>query len=224
MEISYSEFKLYNECPNKYFLTKYIKVPYTDARASFPGTVIQKVMEYFYNDKIYLTNSKVSEWLGTKIVEVHRSLSKYYQLPWVPNEEETLLAEYPLYLNKIVDTIKEHKLLSKIADSEVYIKHPLNELPMAQDLIIGKMDFRITKDDQLWILDGKFSKWGTKYLDQDQLIWYALLEKLKNGKYPTQLGWWLYRQGDIQWIEWNEDRIFELKGRILDAFKDIHRL
>jgi hypothetical protein len=59
----------------------------------------------------------------------------------------------------------------------------------------GRADF-IHGPKPLWIVDGKGSVHREKYVDSEQLIWYALLHYIKHHVAPDRLGFLHYRFPD----------------------------
>lgn len=74
----------------------------------------------------------------------------------------------------------------------------------------GRADFIHTNDNKnVWILDGKASKWKDKYTNPEQLIWYAVQYYLKFGTAPSRLGFFYYKfpKDSLKWIEYGESDI-----------------
>jgi len=216
MRISYNDYKTYKECAKHYLylkVTKLEKGP-KDQRSAIPGIVMQKVMEHFYNDQIYLQTKNVQAWMNREAIAYHSKLVAKGYAPWKPGEEEGVLGEYEEFFSLAVASIKEHKLLSKEARSEILYQQRLRNTDC---LATGRIDFRIPRNGELWVVDGKATKYGLQYLDNDQLLWYAMLEKKTNGRFPDKLGWWLYRTGEVVWIDWSERDILNLEQEVVDA-------
>jgi len=221
MRLSYSNYKIYKECPRRYLYERVVKRPSgpRDKRAAISGLVLQKVLEDFYNHQIYLRkNVKASEWMKSEAFINHRALVASSYTPWKKGEEEGILAEYPIVCDGIIKTIKEDGLLTRDARSEIYGER---EMTVSGDIINGRMDFRIPKDGEVWIVDGKNTKHGLTYLDPEQLYWYALLEKKKNGRFPDKLGWWLFQTEEVVWIDWTAKDVVRLENDIVETIKTI---
>jgi len=108
-----------------------------------------------------------------------------------------------------LSTMKHHKLLGKYAKSEVNLQGQVaNWLPVG-----GRADFVIRREDTgITLLDGKNSGTKMKYVDPDQLRWYALCFSVAYHKLPARLGFVWYRypydpvtgEEGIDWISFTQ--------------------
>jgi predicted RecB family nuclease len=114
--------------------------------------------------------------------------------------------------------MKHHKFLGPYARSEVELFGYVNDhLPVG-----GRADFIIRRDDTgITLLDGKNSKTKMKYVDPDQLRWYAMVFALSYNKFPDRLGFVWYRypyeagteETGVDWVEFTKRDLQELAKR-----------
>lgn len=237
-KLSYSSFARYEECPQRYLYSKGWKgfdlgagdgnpKPITEKRTevdAFLGTVIQNVMELFYNDELW--RKKNLKLLLEK--ETRNSFKKSQQrfyIEWDKVEKDQLEQDcIDAVLNAIV-TIKKNKLLGSYAKSEVAL-----ELKEENFHIHGIVDFIIdTKEHGLIILDGKNSKRKGKYTSVDQLYWYALILQNTVNRPPDKLSflYWRfpYKEGGedtgVSWIPFSMEEMKALKERARNVYASI---
>ena len=92
----------------------------------------------------------------------------------------------------------------------------------------GRADFVIRRDDTgISLLDGKNSGTKMKYVDPDQLRWYALCFSLAYHKLPNRLGfvWFRYpydAEAGEEGIDWVEFHRRDLKA-LVDRAKKVRR-
>lgn len=189
------------------------------------GLVIGRVLEDFYN----LEEWKHPEGLHERLIRATKDrLSEYcigeyidwHQSP--PYDElETVCVEGVLGYLK---TMRQHKLLGAYARSEVQLMGYINKwLPIA-----GRADFIFRRDDVgVTILDGKNSGLKMKYVDPDQLRWYALCYALSYQKIPDRLGFVWYRypydeaagEQGLDWVPFSRRDLRELVERAQEVRK-----
>jgi len=87
----------------------------------------------------------------------------------------------------------------------------------------GRADFIHEVNNGYWIIDGKASEHKGKYVDPEQLIWYAVQFYLKYKKSPTRLGFLYYRfsEDPIQWIEYDANSMVTNVKMTFDVAKKI---
>jgi hypothetical protein len=236
----WSHLKAYEECPRKYLWGygwgdidlgrgpgKGKLRPEEDSKHhAVMGIVIQAVLEDFYNKSMWtlpemrgaelkrqlirMTKDKLLTTLGKSWLHVDYDKMSFEEI------EETCISGVIGYLS----TMKHHKLLGTYAKSEVELKgHATNWLPVG-----GRADFIIRRDDTgTTLLDGKNSGTKMKYVDPDQLRWYALCFSLAYHKLPNRLGfaWFRYPYDEetgeegIDWVEFSKRDLKELVDRAI---------
>jgi hypothetical protein len=183
------------------------------------GIVIQAVLEDFYNKELWKQQSGLTKLLVDTTKEKLTSTLPRFYIDWddAPSfqEMETVCIDGVLgYLQ----TMKAHKLLGVYARSEVELYgFAANWLPLG-----GRADFVIRRDDVgITLLDGKNSGTKMKWVDQDQLRWYALCFSLAYRRMPDRLGFvWFrypYEEGSgeqgVDWVDFMKRDLVALVDR-----------
>lgn len=214
--------------------------------AALLGTVIQAVLERFYNDELWRTPEGLGKRLE-EMVETHfrqELLRRYIDWRMAPSQEEMLRQIRDGVLN-FLKTWKHNKLVGPYAQSEVeYLAYIDKYTPIG-----GRLDFLIRREDTgITILDGKNSKTKGKYTDPDQLRWYALCFWLKTKTMPDRLGFVYFRypwgyippeeewetgpdgqkvapppSEGVDWVPFTKDDLKGLAHRALEARKKMEK-
>lgn len=192
-----------------------------DQHHALMGTVIQRALEDFYNDKMWRNISTLEKDLHDKV--------KHYMLEY---KDRFVLVNAPslFEMNQVctqgvtnfLKTAKAHRLVSNDARSEVGMKAWKNGLFLG-----AKIDFIIPKKSELILLDGKNSKQKMKYLSADQLRFYSMVYESVHGKRPDRIGYIWYRfpydestgEQGIDWVSCTDRDLKELEERIQSALK-----
>lgn len=231
----WSHLKAYEECPQKYLWGygwgdmdlgrgpgKGKERPLDDSKHhAVMGIVIQAVLEDFYNRQMWNVPELVAN-LKTHLIRMTKdklaaTLPRFY-IDWdkttFEEMEEICISGVLGYL----PTMRYHKLLGVYAKSELNLTgQATNWLPVG-----GRADFVIRRDDTgITLLDGKNSGTKMKYVDPDQLRWYALCFSLGYHKLPDRLGfvWFRYPydaetgEEGIDWIDYTRRDLKELVER-----------
>lgn len=238
--ISYSGYKLYSQCPLAYWHSYVNKTPTPDldnAVHSLYGSVVGRVFEEFYNDKLW-QKKPVDETLLARVnpafdYVVQDEVRRGRKIVWAgqpgfvgksgyKNQEE-LLADVRDTVARGLRIIKFYRLLGPGASAEVKLNSRVRKYMFG-----GRADFilrRVVPHDDLVILDGKGSKHRDAYVDPRQLKWYALLYALRNqGALPDKLGflYWRYDPPEsIDWVDFNQGEIDDLLSVVTEAMGEI---
>lgn len=219
MNISYSSFKTYKECPRQFHLKsrKVPTAPENKINALF-GSVVGVVFEEFYVRKAWeeVNPPKVlrdiyRNTLKRVCLSYNRSGRDFLDFSdpssnykgFAPLEKDVIKA-----LKNGWDTIRNNDLIGSDAAAEVVldVTDPITSFKM-----VGRADFVVTsRTHGRIILDGKGSRHHTKYLDPDQLYWYAYQHYLNVGEYPAKVGFlnWRYSgEKGISWVPLNPEVI-----------------
>lgn len=157
------------------------------------GIVIQGVLEKFYNNELWKEQGGLLDRLTRMTKEDLSTLlaDPKFRVDWGVSDsfeemEQICVSGVLGYLK----TMKHHKFLGPYARSEVELFGYVDKyLPIG-----GRADFIIRREDTgVTILDGKNSKTKMKYVDPDQLRWYALVFALAYNKIPDRLGFVWFR-------------------------------
>jgi hypothetical protein len=193
------------------------------------GSVVQRVYEDFYNNELWRSGKDTSkklmelvpkyfyEFLDEEYVDFDDIKCRYNPLELLETCKEIV--------PKVLEGIKREKLIGPYAKSEIVLKVQLQ----SSYFLYGIADFIIRKKDgTVMLLDGKSSKHREKYVDEDQLLFYALAFQLKHNRLPDKLGFYYYRFADdpeqaFDWIEPDPKRIAALRQDLVETFTKIQK-
>lgn len=238
----WSHFQNYTKCPQKYLWTKGWpgidlgagpgkKKPVTMKRSehhALMGIVIQGVLEDFYNEGLWkiLKGKELERDLARRTVNAFEDRLEKSYINWSesPSKKELKRVCLEGVLN-FLKTLKHNRLLGSYARSEVEVMAFIDDTTP----IGGRIDFLIKKGEDILILDGKNSK-QKKYVDPDQLVFYALLFLLAYKKIPTKVGFVFFRypygtpiegseevESGVDWHEIDKDKLKGMAQRIVTA-------
>jgi hypothetical protein len=209
--ISYSGRKLFLTCPKQYWYRYIIKDPTRgDPRTSMFGSIIGKIFEWFYERRYWADKDPVASCVSSipeaiELVYLNESYLKGTNPGW----EKELQDNLEKYVPSGVQIIRSERFLTPHSKAEVdltvtYQKND-DSIPIK---LVGRADFIHATDlKSVYILDGKASKYREKYVDSDQLIWYALSYYLKFQVSPVRLGFvfWSFPDRPVTWIAYDSD-------------------
>ena len=225
----YSRYNTYKKCPQLY-KWQYIenRLPKTPPNYyyAFPGIVIQKIFELFYNNEWFLKKSECREFMYKQAAEIYTNTLKYTTVDWnskiAKKDKSQVYEELLSLIGKNLDVIKEKKLIGKFARSEYKIQSFFEDNKYV--ILTSKLDFMIHNKDGMQILDGKLTNSKANYLKNPaQLFFYAMIYKIKYGKYPDKIGFWFWRDGQIVYIDIDDTKIEELKEDIKKCLYSIYK-
>lgn len=225
--LSYSGFNTYKICPLMYEFRYIKKEPVVrDPRSAMFGSVIGKVLEWFYNDKIWSERDPISSAMGRideaiDLIFLGEKFDRFSDPAFV----NILRMDVMTYLPRAIETIKSNQLLTtnSHAENDLTVVYGNEKYGMTLKLG-GRADFCHSKDRlDVWILDGKGSKYREKYVDSDQLIWYAVQHYIKYHVAPTRLGFifWKFPDDPIKWIDYDESHMRILLDNVFGVAKKI---
>jgi hypothetical protein len=207
------------------------------------GIAIQAVIERMYNDELWKDPKTLTDRLRELLKSELKALYLKHYIDWRNSPSQAEIWE--VCENGVLGylkTMKHNRLLGPYARSEVDLVAWVNKYTP----IGGRVDMiirRDTKDGEvlpgITLLDGKNSVHKDKYLDPDQLRWYALCFYLAYGQMPDRLGWVYYRypygdvntSGDmkpdgtyeietgVDWVPFNKEDLKGIAQRAVDARK-----
>jgi len=212
------------------------------------GTVIQAVLERFYNDELWRLlkpeqlRARLLELADENLkLELARRFVDWRLSPPMDELRQTIKDGILGYMK----TLKAHMLLGPYAKAEVELLGYVNKYTP----VGGRADVIIRRDDTgVTILDGKNGKrykdgkggWIT-YTDPDQLRWYAMLFYLCHQRMPERLGFVYYRypygasvldadgnpteekEPGVVWVSYTKDDLKGLALRAVEARKAMDR-
>jgi hypothetical protein len=251
MYLSYSGFKKAVTCLFAYWHEYPNKTPKTgpdDRLGSIYGSVVGKLFEDFYTQKVWLQPNPKEFLLGrvTQTVDAvikQETTTKGWKTGGILLWKGTEPNQNPkgLYANRAeleadirdaiprgLDTIRQYKLIGPRADAE----YKLDFKTPKGHILGGRADFiiqRVRPFSDLLIVDGKGSKHRDSYVDPQQLVWYAMLfylHSVSQGKpqLPDKLAFLYWRCNPDKAMDWlgvSEDDVKALLSTVLDTISDI---
>jgi len=225
--ISYSGRNIYKKCPRKYEYRYIIKESVvSDPRTSMFGSTIGKVLEWFYTKRLWANPDPVSSVLSyiEEAIDVV-SLREKFDRSQDPAFVNLLRTDLITYLPKAIETIRSHGFLTPDSRAEDDLTVVYGNEKYGMTLKLGGIaDFVHYKNrSDVWIIDGKGSKYREKYVDADQLVWYAVLHYIKYHVAPSRLGFafWRFPNDPVKWIDYDESRMRSLLDDTFDVAKKI---
>jgi len=225
--LSYSGRKSYKTCPRQYEFRYELRdrVP-RDARSAMFGSTIGKVLEWFYTRKLWAEPDPTAASLGLvgDAMDVV-FLEEKFDRTTDPAFVNVLREEVRAYLPRSIETIRANGFLTanSRAEEDLTVEYGNAKYGMVLKLG-GRADFIHSKDRlDVWILDGKGSQHREKYVDADQLVWYAVQHYIKYHVAPTRLGFvfWKFPDDPVKWVAYDEshmrallDDTFQVAGKI----------
>jgi hypothetical protein len=232
MYLSYSGFKVYEQCP-RYYYHKYVKktaLLQPDNRVGMLyGSVVGVLFEEFYQNQTWKAENPLEVLLArvSPVLEktIAREISKGGIFDWSESRVYSSVGDVETAVRETIprglSAIRLHRLVGRQATAEMKLDSKVGE-----HLLAGRADFVIRrhKHEDLVLLDGKGSRWRDKYVDRRQLKWYAMLFQEKFSTLPDRLGF-LYWQSEpadsIDWVEYTLNDITVLRETVLNSVSEI---
>lgn len=218
-KISWSAYKMYDDCPLAYKKQYIEKIKSKDDEYnSLGGKIIQRVFELFYNDEIWRRGSETLKELESIFDQESEYIIKKSKADWSIDgrSPEKLKAQLKPLIKSILKMIIDEKLLGSYSKAEVKLQAWIDKV-----LIFGIADFIIRKDNEMIILDGKLTKHRDKYLKRDQLVWYAMIYYLQHQVEINKLGWIYYTYGEVSWVDIDRNDLVRLHKSVKSTLKSI---
>ena len=231
MYLSSSGYKLFKTCPRHYWHKYVDKTPlkWPDNKVnSLFGSIVGRVFEEFYSQRAWKQPKPLgfllsrTRDLALKVIFAEESkggVIRYKDKDSKANYEsfEALYTDVREAIPRGLLTIKENRFIGTEAEAEVKL-----DFRMENHIIGGRADFVIRRFQvgDLVILDGKGSKWREKYVDNEQLLWYAMLHKLSRGVAPDKLAFVYWRfEGEeaVGWLPYDPGDIPEFQAKVLET-------
>jgi CRISPR/Cas system-associated exonuclease Cas4 (RecB family) len=215
--ISYHSFTLLRQCRHRYYLQKVaLKEPSQpkDYRNAIYGIITQRLFEKFYVEEWFRAGQGAVQKLFDELPGVIREQLEANPCIWEHRSEvEVLERDCQAAIPIFIQTVKKERLIgeSNEAEKEIFF----NLTPMFT--LSGRVDFLIKRKNLKVLLDGKGTKYGDKYLDRDQLVFYALIMFLQGLKVADKHGFWFWRTGEILWQDITHDALENLLDRIKES-------
>lgn len=225
--LSYSGRKTYKTCPRQYELRYVLKEKVVrDARSSMFGSAIGKVLEWFYSKRLWADPDPVGAALGRVDDAIDAVfVEEKFDRATDPAFVNLLRQEVRTFLPSSIETIRSQGFLTvnSRAEEDLTVVYGNQKYGMTLKLG-GRADFIHSKDRlDVWIIDGKGSQHREKYVDADQLVWYAVQHYIKYHVAPTRLGFafWRFPADPVKWIAYDEGSMRALIDDTFDVAKKI---
>lgn len=220
MRFNFHDYKAYLECPSKYKRNADGERAERNAYFSVAGELVQKFFEMYANHwraaGLLMSEAKVRERMRP-----HWDVLLYYnKVDW--KDPMSKLSKEDLY-NECISTIMlnlENKDVYEDTKSEVKI-----EVQFATgDTLVCKIDFVKTLEDaSVAIIDGKNSGTIGKYVDERQLLFYAIMYRFKYKVLPKELGFLYYKHLVLDQITFKEEDVDRLWVDVMRVILEIKK-
>lgn len=235
--LSWSRYRSYNECSQKYNWTYNVdkESPGRDSKHfAVIGSVVQRVFEYFYEYQVYKRNHLAIDILLEKTEEFFNDFldEEYVDFNHVtcPYSRGSALSECKEVVQKSYETILRENLIGYKNLSESTIQVPFKRQSLGKVALKGRLDFIIQRGDEndpeTLLLDGKATKNPDK-VDDDQLLFYSLLFALRYQTLPDKVGFFFFRFGEddeepsLRWLDVTPQRLNRIKEDVMNVVKSI---
>ena len=224
--LSYSGRRFYIDCPKEYWY-KYVVKDKTriDPRGTFFGSAIGKVFEWFYENQVWAMKDPVasSRAMIDPAIDVTFRHDGYR-----PDSEPDLRREIREDMWNLIpagiEAIKKFGFLTEDSRAEVDLSVTIGHKDYDFTLrMVGWADFIHGHGDNRWIVDGKGTAHREKYVDADQVIWYALLHYLKFRVAPSRIGflYWKFPEDPVEWVKYDGD---DMRRVYIETFEVAKRI
>ena len=225
--LSYSGRKTFLTCPRQYYFRYIVKDrTQSDPRGSMFGTAIGKLFEWFYEERLWSLPDPVTSSMSRINDAISYAFDhEGYVRGTDPSYESRVKEDMRSFVPSGIDIIKSGGFLTPYSRTEVDLT--VTYSPPGSPVTLkmgGRADFIHGQTrDNVWILDGKASKHREKYVDSDQLIWYATQHYLKYHVAPSRLGFifWCFPDAPISWIEYDSDSMRSLAKKTIEVSRRI---
>lgn len=254
MYLSYSGWKLFEQCPRAYMF-RYVTKPFLlrpDNRVNaMYGTVVGKVFEIFFAKTLWkrpgyeealraLADKLLDKEIEDAIAGARNAAetSKADPEVWAAQavmwkgqgqgqdpkanyaSKEDLREDIQDSIPRGIEIIRSHGLTGATAHAELQL-----DAKFGDHTLVGRADFVIAHEkNKRDILDGKGSRWGDKYLDETQLIWYSMLWRERTGHLPDRIGFILWRKEPEKAMTWVSLPVAEVDGLRAEVMETIEEV
>ena len=196
MIISYHSWKEYGECPKKYFLKYRKKAPYSVPRNDYHalyGKLVERFFQHFCNTWRFTMPYMPVEEIKYKLTSLYRIVldtsTVDWTAPFITASQEDIFNQAFGDVNAIMNSLSQNYFLN--TKSEVSIEVAVQS--GAQ--LTCRLDFVHKKavGDHLTIFDGKGSMTIGKNVEDDQVLFYALMYYFHYKRLADEIGYFYYR-------------------------------
>ena len=225
--LSYSGRKSYQVCPRKYacrYVTR--EVSKRDPRSSFLGSTAGVIFEWFYSNQIWADPDPVGKCVSLIDTAIDYTFARE---KWDPHEDPTVRGNLQVELSKMVpdgiEIIRSNGFLTPYSRAETDLTVTVQRADSNLSIKMGgRSDFiHGQSPNDVYILDGKASRHRDKYVDPEQLIWYAAQHYIKYHVIPSRLGFvfWAFPADPVMWIDFNGNDLRKNVDTTFDIAKKI---
>jgi CRISPR/Cas system-associated exonuclease Cas4 (RecB family) len=216
---SFSKFKLFQECSERYrlhYLEK-MKIPPLSQKPFFQGSVAHKVIER--------TQERLVKGEVDSLRKAHDALEGVFDeyaaaIQWRDDQELYLArAEAREILENYLALLESMALHEGDVRCEYWFGTHDKPLERPSGLrLVGAIDWLKMENGQAWIYDAKTSK-GTQYLDRRQLVLYAMAVQQVFGATIQKVGYLMLRWEKPLLYDVTQDEIDALEQELIEASK-----
>jgi CRISPR/Cas system-associated exonuclease Cas4 (RecB family) len=214
MHISYSSYRRYLDCPQRYHYED-IKKPYpVEPSAYFKlyGLLMEMFFKRYANDTTKagrtLSEDEIRLLLNRMWDKILDTNYVNWRDPWVrENQSQIFDSAYE-------DVLKNLKAFDFWGNAKAEVTIDIN-LKKTADQLTGRLDFVWYKpDSKVEVLDGKGTNKIDKNVDIEQLYFYGLIYLLRNRRPPDAMGFLYYRYQVIKYIEYDMETLLSFKDKL----------
>lgn len=218
MNLSYHAWKDWKDCPKKYFLKNRKKADPTVERNDYAkvyGLLVESFFTNYVNIWRFETPYMPPAFIRMKLEILYQNLKPTLTVNWTAfyaklTEAEIFEQAYQ-DICVIMDTPESNNLFLNTKSEVSFSIATKNGVD-----ITGRPDFIHTHPvmGNVLIFDGKGSTKVKKNVDENQLLFYALLYRLHYGAMPNELGFFYYRFNTLAPVEINADILNKFRAQL----------
>lgn len=220
MRFNFHDYKTFLECPSKYYRKSTSPQVKRNAYFTVAGELVQKFFEMYSNHwsaaNLDMSEARVRERMRPywDTLLFHNYVD--WQDPMSKLSKEDLFNEC---IHIIMDNLEN---LDLYGDTKSEVKIEVNFA--SGDTLVSKIDFVKELDNgSVAIYDGKNSGQVGKYVDDRQLLFYALMYRFKHNTMPSELGFVYYKHKFLDRITFTEKDIDALWVDVMRVILEIKR-
>jgi len=233
MYLSYSGFKSYDSCPKAYWYRYVGKTPLSEPENkvnSIYGSTVGRLFELFYANQIWKQSNTIETLLGMVEPELDDTIQKERRNGVIDYTDkrsnyasrDALVADIRAAIPRGIAIIRHHRLIG--ADAAAEVKY---DTMIEGHTIGGRADFvlrRVAPHRDRVLLDGKGSRHREKYVDDRQLVWYAMLHRIRHGSPPDRLGFVFWRYEPEESLDWINFTAADLDGLLAHVLSTVRKI
>lgn len=225
MNISYSTWKDYDNCPKRHHLKHRERAASTVPQNDYPklyGKLVQRFFEMFCNNWRFNTPYMPADFIRKKLVVLWEDLLRLSVVDW--NAPIAAMTSVQIFekafddIFAIMESPNQNYFLNTTSEVEIRVTTKFNV-----DLTC-RLDFLHTDplDNSIMIFDGKGTKTVGKNVDKDQLYFYALLYYLHYKTMPMSLGFFYYQHNKFVAVPVTMDLLNAFRERLSEGVKKVN--